>query len=263
MQTSPLQATPLDHSKGAIALWALFIILLVILNGTIPFLFGVDLHAWTTSGLKSILFGFLFYGLLFLAGPLILLKGWGTVRQPAFLIPLVIAVLALTAWHFYHWTAVVVVVVLAYLHRRFDLSELGLRSHGWKVDLAAIALMGILGLFPLLMRPASASPSWGSAALAGLTRLFANPASTSENLFYFGFFTEQLSHRAGRWLTPPLVALMYTAHEMSNPEYWYGGMSFTLVFVGVMIWSAIYLWRRSATVIWLGDGLYRFFGSLF
>ena len=98
---------------------------------------------------------------------------------------------------------------------------------------------------------------------AAFNRLFANPASTVENLFYFGFLTEQLSRRTGGWLTPPLVGLMYTAHEMSNPEYWYGGANFVLIFVGVTIWAAIYLWRRSAVVIWLGDGLYRLVGSLF
>ncbi len=50
---------------------------------------------------------------------------------------------------------------------------------------------------------------------------------------------------------------------MSNPEYWYGSMSFALVFVGVALWTVIYLWRRSAIVIWLGDGLYRFVMALF
>ena len=56
---------------------------------------------------------------------------------------------------------------------------------------------------------------------------------------------------------------MYAALEMSNPEYWYGGMAFGFVFVGVAIWAALYLWRRSAVVIWLGDGLYRFVLGLF
>jgi hypothetical protein len=60
-----------------------------------------------------------------------------------------------------------------------------------------------------------------------------------------------------------LIGLMYTAHEMSNPEYWYGGMNFVLIFVGVTIWAAIYLWRRGVVAIWLGDGLYRFAGMLF
>jgi hypothetical protein len=56
---------------------------------------------------------------------------------------------------------------------------------------------------------------------------------------------------------------MYTTHEMSSPEYWYGGMNFAFIFVGVTIWALIYLWRRSAVAIWLGDGLYRFAGNLF
>jgi len=41
---------------------------------------------------------------------------------------------------------------------------------------------------------------------------------------------------------------------MTNPEYWYEGMSFAFVFVGIALITAIYLWRRSAVVIWLGDG---------
>ena len=96
-----------------------------------------------------------------------------------------------------------------------------------------------------------------------LDRLFANPASSVENLFYFGFLAERLSYLVGQWLTPPLIGLMYTAHEISNPEYWYGGMNFVLIFVGVTIWTAIYLWRRGVIAIWLGDGFYRFVGRLF
>jgi hypothetical protein len=57
-----------------------------------------------------------------------------------------------------------------------------------------------------------------AALLTALDRLFANPASSVENLFYFGFLTERLSYRTGKWLTPLLIGLMYTAHEMSNPE---------------------------------------------
>lgn len=252
-----------QRNKQALVLWGIFFILVVIFNGTIPFLLGVDLHAWTDSALKSILFAFIFYAVLFLAVPLILIKGWKTVRQPAFLYPLCLAMLAITFWHFFHWTASIAVIVLAYLHWRFDLSGYGIRSRGWKGNLLAILLMGLLGLVPLLMRPSSFSLLPGTALMAGLNRLFANPASSVENLFYFGFLTEQLSYRTGRWLTPLLIGLMYTAHEMSNPEYWYGGMNFALIFVGVAIWAAIYLWRRSAVVIWLGDGLHRSVMNLF
>jgi hypothetical protein len=171
--------------------------------------------------------------------------------------------LGITFWHFF-WPGVTVAVgALAYLHWRFDLSGYGIRSRGGRGDIAAVLLMGLLGLVPILMRGRPSGISLMPAATAALTRLFANPASSIENLFYFGFMTERLSYRAGRWLTPLLIGLMYTAHEMSNPEYWYGSMSFAFVFVGVALWVAIYLWRRSAVVIWLGDGLYRFVMALF
>lgn len=240
-----------------------FFLLAVLLNGTIPFFLGADLHAWTESALKTILFAFVFYAVIFLAIPLILLKEWRTIRQPAFLIPLGIAMLSITAWHFFRWAAAIVVAMLAYLHWRYDLSDYGIRSRGWKGDLLAILLMGLLALIPLLMERSLHVLTPRVAFLAGLNRLFANPASTVENLFYFGFLTEQLSHSAGRRLTPWLIGLSYAAHEMSNPEYWYEGVNFVLIFVGVTIWAGIYLWRRSAIVIGLGDGLYRFVGALF
>ena len=60
-----------------------------------------------------------------------------------------------------------------------------------------------------------------------------------------------------------LMRLVVTAHEMSNPEYWYEGYSFVLVFIGVTIVTAVYLWRRSVVTIWLGDGLGRFVEQLF
>ena len=257
------QSQPVHQARQAFLLWCIFFIMAVLFNGTIPFALGVDLHAWTASPVKSVLFAFLIYSILFLAAPLVLIKGWGTVRQPAFLYPLLLAMLAISVWHFFHYAAAIAVIVLAYLHWRFDLSGYGIRSKGWKGDLLAILLMGVLGLFPLLMGASSHTFSFGPALSAALDRWFGNPASSVENLFYFGFLTERLSYRTGKWLTPLLIGLMYTAHEMSNPEYWYGNASFVLIFVGVAIWAAIYLWRRSVIVIWLGDGLYRFAGRLF
>jgi hypothetical protein len=91
-----------------------------------------------------------------------------------------------------------------------------------------------------------------------LYRWFANPASTVENLFYFGFITERFSYRLGRWKTPLLIGALYTLHEMSDPEYWYEGLSFPATFFGVGLMSAIYLWKNSFIVTWVGDGLGRF-----
>ncbi len=257
------QSTLNRQSRQALFLWLVFIACVVLFNGTIPFVLGVDLHDWTASPVKSVLFAFFFYGIFFLAIPLVFVKGWNAVRQPGFIIPLCLAMLALSLWHIIRGIAVVSIIVLAYLHWRYNLSDYGIRSHGWKGDLLAILLMGLLGLFPVLMRPTALSFSISQALPIALDRLLANPASSVENLFYFGFLTERLSRQTGKWLTPPLIGLMYTAHEMSNPEYWYGGMNFVLIFVGVAIWSAIYLWRRGAVAIWLGDGLYRFVGGLF
>jgi hypothetical protein len=58
-------------------------------------------------------------------------------------------------------------------------------------------------------------------------------------------------------LIPVLIGALYTAHELINPEYWYEGMNFLLIFVGVALITGVYLWRRSVIVIWLGDGLRR------
>ena len=263
MATTIDQPNLAHQSKQAVLLWCVFFVLVVVLNGTILFVLGVDLHAWTQSIVKSVLFAFVFYSVLFLAVPLVLIKGWKTVRQPAFLFPLCLAMLAITLGHFLPATVSISIIVLAYLHWRFDLSDYGIRSRGWKGDLLAILLMGLLGFVPVLMQSSSHLFSFGPALLTALNRWFANPASSVENLFYFGFLAERLSYRTGRWLTPLLIGLMYTAHEMTNPEYWYGGVNFVLIFVGVTIWTAMYLWRRSVVVIWLGDGLYRFAGKLF
>ena len=51
---------------------------------------------------------------------------------------------------------------------------------------------------------------------------------------------------------------MYMTHEMTNPEYWYEGMQFAFVFVGVALATVVYLCRKSLLPIWLGDGLARF-----
>ncbi|MCD4674315.1 MAG: hypothetical protein K8R77_16760 [Anaerolineaceae bacterium] len=248
--------TDTDHQvRQALWLWGVFIVFIVILNGTIPFALGADLRVWTHSTAKIVLMSLVVYAGLFPVVPLILVKGWKTVRQPAFLLPLLVAVIAITLWYVVRGIAGIALVVLAYLHWHFDLSGLGIRSRGWRGDVLAILFLGLLNSMPVFLQPGPYSFSLGKALLSGVSRLFTNPASSVENLFYFGFLTKRLSHKTGKWLTPFLIAAMYTAHEMSNPEYWYGGMPFVLIFLAVAISVAIYLWRQSAVVIWLSSGL--------
>lgn len=251
----PVETTPdaVVKFRQAMILWGVFFVVNIVLNGTIPFALGVDMHGWTASTAKAILSPLVIYGLLFLVMPLILTKGWRTVRQPAFLVPLMIAVAGVGLWSVFRGIGVLAVIVLVYLHWRFGLSELGIRSRGWGGDLVGIVLPGLLAAVGAVLIGGLASHPQ-AAILAAMDRLLANPASSVENLFYFGFVAERLSLRAGKWLTPIFIAIMYTAHEMTNPEYWYKAMSFGFVLVGTALIAAIYLWRRSAVVIWLGDG---------
>ena len=235
----------------------------ILINATIPFMLGAGVRAWTDSATKYILSGLVIYGGLFLVAPLVLVKGWQVVRQPTFLILLGLAVLAAGLWNVVRGIGIVIVVVLALLHWRYDLSELGIRSSGWRGDAIAVLLVAALYSIPRLFRPISGGPDLLSGLQTGLFRLLGNPATSAEYLFYFGFLAMRLSKRAGTLLTPILIGLMYMAHEMTNPEYWYEGMQFALVFIGVAISSALYLWRKSLIPIWLGDGLARFFQGLY
>jgi len=257
-----VQTEPTARAKQALIVWGIFILVLVLLNGTIPFLLGADLHAWTSSTFKSVIFDWVLYAGFFLIVPLVLTKGWATVRQPGFLIPLMAAAIGVGMHHYVYYGPILVIPVLGYLHWRYDLSPLGFRSLGWKGDLIAVLLMGGLSLLPLFF-PGGHFFAPGKALAAAMDRLLANPASTVENLFYFGFLTERLLSRTGRWFTPLIVASFYTLHEMSNPEYWYGALSFTFVFVAIAVAAAIYAWRRSLVVTWLGDILSRFVTQLF
>ncbi len=244
-------------ARQAFLLWLIFLVSMILLNGTIPFLLGYDMHAWTVSPVKHLLLSLLIYGGLFFIAPLVLLKGWSTVRQPGFLFPCLAALIAITLWSSVRGIAAVVVIVYAYLHWRYDLSALGFRTRNWKGDLIVLLVIGMV-IFAVAIFQSSRVPyNWSKSVFGVLDRLFANPASTVENVFYFGFLAEQLLAKTGRWLTPPLIALMYTTHEMTNPEYWYGGMAFGFVFVGIGLVATLYVWRRSLPLIWLGDGLTR------
>ena len=221
-------------------------------------------RSWTASPTKDVLISLVVYSGFFLIAPLILTKGLETVRKPGFLIPLLVAVVAVSLRTYYRPVAALAVIMLVYLHWRFDLSELGIRSRGWRGDCIAVLLVGLIYSIPRLYEPISLSSFVpGAAFLLAIDRMFANPATTTENLFYFGFLAERLSFNTGRWLTPLIIASMYTLQEMSNPEYWYEGMAFYLVFIGVALLTLIYLWRRSIVVLWLGDGLGRFVRNLF
>ena len=256
--TRPAEKPVPREARQALWLWVTFFCLAVAINGTLPFLAGVDLHAWTYSKWKGALFDPLIYGCVFMVGPVLLVKGRSAARQPSVAIALVIGVAALAVRPFARPAAVVALLVLIYLHMRHDLSSLGIASPWSRRGLAAIL---ILGLLPLAVR-GMAPQAWGwhpsVALLAALDRLLLNPASTSENLFYFGLLTERLEPWTGRWKTPLLIGALYTAHEMSNPEYWYEGMNFLVVFIGVGITAAVYLWCRSVVAIWLSSGLARF-----
>lgn len=251
-----------NPARQALTVWIIFFISNVIIHGTIPFALGADMHAWKESSTNNLLFGFGQYGVMFTVVPLILIKGWETVRQPAFMIPLCMVVIAITFALVFRGVMAIAVLILIYLHWRFDLSGYGIRSRGWKGDVLAAIIIGLLYSVPSLTTISAPAFDFLGAFTAWADRAFANPASTVENLFYFGFLTERLSQKTGRWLTPFLIGAMYAAHEMTNPEYWYKGMNFVLVFVGVTLTTFIYLWRRSVIPIWLGDGLGRFIGKL-
>ena len=78
MENTTLTHTSVDIDRRvwqALTVWGIFIVLLVIINATIPFALGVNVHAWTYSKTKGLLFDSIIYAGLFLAVPLILTKG--------------------------------------------------------------------------------------------------------------------------------------------------------------------------------------------
>ena len=250
-------------ARQALMLWGVYIVLAILINGTIPFVLGKDLRMWTASPAKDFLFNLIQYGIMFLVLPLILTKGWDTVRQSAFLLPLILALLAMTLRTYVRPVSAIAVLVFIWLHYRYDLSELGFRSRGWRGDLIAVLLIALLLSVQRFFKNESLSLNFIPAVQAGIDRWFFNPASTVENLFYFGFLTERLSSKFGRGWTPIIIGLMYGFHEMTNPEYWYEDVFFPIIFIGVALFAMIYLWRRNVIAIWLGDGLGRFLNNLF
>ena len=257
-----IRSTATRDAVQVLSIWVAYFIVNILLNATIPFILGSDVHAWTASPVKFILAGLIVYGGFFLVAPLVIVKGWPTVRQPGFLLPLTLAVLACGMWYVVPGIGAVIVFVLAFLHWRFDLSGVGIRSSGWRGDTVAVLMIATLYLIPRFLRPISGGFDLGAGLQTGFLRLLGNPATSVEYLFYFGFLAARLAKRTGPILTPIMIGLMYMAHEMSNPEYWYEAMQFGLVFVGVALACAVSLWRRSIVPIWLGDGLARFLGAL-
>lgn len=249
-------ASPTRLALQAFFVWLGYMVVNVLHHGTVPFVLGADLSEWVYSPEHLLLTGFLVYGMIFLVVPLILVKGWPTVRKPAFLIPLLLAVAAATLWSTLRGIGVVILVVLLYLHWRYDLSELGIRSSGWRGDVVATLLVAGLYLLPRFFRPVE-----GFDILAGLSegafRLFGNPATSAEYFFYFGFLATRFSKPLRPVATAIVIGLMYMLHEMTNPEYWYEEMLFGLTAIGVSVACGIYLWRRALPPIWFGDGLAR------
>ncbi len=243
--------------KQALWLWAVFLALAVLTNGTIPFMLGADLHAWAFSR-ESFFVTSLIYAGIFWVAVLVLVKGLETVRRSDFLIPMLLACGGFVLWPFFPFAAAIFWPVLPYLHRRYDLTELGLRSRGWRGDVIAVVLLSLVLLVFSVLRGGLSSFDVAGAAAAVVYRTLGNPAFTAENLFYFGFLTDRVSKKTGKWLTPILVGGMYTLHEMTNPQYWYTGMYFPATFIAVTLVAAAYVRRRSMAVVWGADALSRF-----
>lgn len=260
-QVKPVQAR--RSALQALSLWGVFMIVNVIHHGTIPFVMGTDVRDWVESVQHQTLTGLLVYGLIFLVAPLLFTKGWKTVQQPMFLIPLALAVLCASLWNALRGIAMGIILVLLYLHMRYDLSELGIRSSGWKGDALAVLLIAGLYAVPRLLSPIAAGPDLLAGLQAGALRLLANPATSAEYVFYFGFIASRFSKVMPSVLVCLSIGLMYMLHEMTNPEYWYEGTRFAFIFVGVALACGIYLWRRALPPIWFGDGLARFIQGSF
>ena len=110
----------------ALGLWGVFIALAIIINGTVPFALGADMRSWAFSKTQNFLSGLIVYGIIFLTVPLILIKGWQTVCQPAFSFPLLLAIITIALFNTFRGIAAISVFALVYLHWRFELSEYGL-----------------------------------------------------------------------------------------------------------------------------------------
>lgn len=138
-------------ARQAVYIWIAFFVATVLINGTILYAIGIDTYAWTYSTLKGLLLFTVDYAGFFLVVPLILTKGWKTIRKPSFLLPMAAAAVSVVLWYPIHYIATIAIVVYIYLHWRFDLSELGFRTRGWKGDILAILLFGSLGLLQALL----------------------------------------------------------------------------------------------------------------
>ncbi|TLN02138.1 hypothetical protein FDZ71_13245, partial [bacterium] len=164
--------------KHALFLWSVFFALAVLTNGTIPFMRGADLRAWAFSK-ESLFVTSLIYAGVFWVAVLIVIKGWHTVRKSGFLIPMLIACVGFVLWPLFSFAAAVFWLVLPYLHRRYDLTELGLKSRGWRGDAAAVALLGLITFIFSLPGNGLASLDMAKAVTAVVYRVLGNPAFTA------------------------------------------------------------------------------------
>jgi len=249
-------------AKHALIIWACFFLVTVSANLLVPFAFHLNLHEWTYSTTKGLIIFSVNYAGFFLILPLLLTKGWMTFKKPSFFLPVAAAAVSVVLWYPIHYIAAIAIIVYIYLHWRFDLSELGFRSKGWRGDVASIVIVGSLGFLLALSSANVIQFTFLPALSAASFRMFGNPASTAENLFYFGFLTERLGKQLNHYAVPFLIGTMYTLHELSNPEYWYEGLPFVYVFIGVTLFAAVYLWRRNIVATWLGDGFQWFMSRI-
>lgn len=251
-----------SEHKFIILIWFVFIFLAIIFNRTIQFIFGFDVKNWTYSTLKSLLFNIFIYGIVFYIIPIFYTNRKNLKWNWLIYICSFLSILGLGLSIYSRWFNILLYISVVILIIKGYLTNLGFeRIKFWEFILLTI-FYGILYLIPVLVTRSNQNLTINDAISSLIDRMFLNPASTVEFIFYFGFIGKRLSLMLGKIITPIALGLMYTIHEISNPEYWFENINFIFIPFGIAIFSYIFLWKKNLIPIWIADGIGRFIAKV-
>ncbi len=252
-----------SESKFVLIMWFIFIILLVIMNKTIYFIFGIDVKDWTNSKIKSLLINVIIYGFVFFIIPILYVKKNDIKGNWILISCLLCGLLGLFLSTYSKWFNLLLFISVFILLLRGDLYNLGFEKIKiWEYIIMSIIYI-LLYSIPSLFSWGNSNNNLNNTIISVIDRMFLNPASTVEYIFYYGFLGKRLILILGKILTPIILGLMYVLHEMSNPEYWYENVNFLFIFIGVSIVSVLFFWKKNLIPVWIGDGIGRFIIRIF
>lgn len=245
-----------------IIIYILCLLSVVLINDSLLLFNHENIFIWNNSKGHNLIFSILIYSILYFSLPLLFTKYFRRLTEIDFLLPFLFAVVAIPLTSYFRLGTIITLLLLIFIHNKFDLTAIGIRTTDWKKDIFPFITLLILIFIPLLIYKLFYSSEILSSIVKVEERIFGSSYAYIEFLFFFGFGAERIIPVTGKISALILIPLLYLAIDYNNPILWSINFSYAAEFGILLITASVYLWRRNIVVLWLTAGIWRFLAPI-